>query len=111
MLLAVKPLGPLACLVPLLTLVLAAPAGAVTCRNWTRMDDAQRAATVERMIRSAVRSNTSQHYTGNHGAVERCLYNNARDIEYAFDDVCEDKRQGMQALNNTFNRYVWSCAR
>ena len=101
----------IAVLVAATTLALAAPAGAVTCRSWTRMDDAQRSATVERMIRSAVRSNSSQHYTGNHGAVERCLFNNAREIEYAFDDVCEDKRQGLQALNNTFNRYVWSCVR
>ena len=48
----------------------------------------------------------------NRGQIERCLQGSVRNIGYDFDDACSDAdRAGMQALNNIFKNYIWSCVR
>jgi hypothetical protein len=94
------------------SLLLAAPASAVTCPNWVRLGGEQRAATIDGMIQRVVRSQVAQQYNVSKQRVARCLERSAQRIEDDFDDACSDRRTaGMQALNNIFNKYVWSCVR
>ncbi len=92
-------------------LLLAAPAHAVSCKQWDRMNDGQKSATVDRMIQSAVAGSGGRQYQLDRGAVGRCLQSEARSIRYDFDGACADSRTaGMQALNRIFKEYIWSCA-
>ena len=96
----------------LLLLLLARPAFALTCQQWGRLSPDQKAATIDRMIQSAISGSRGRSYQVNRGAIGRCLASRARSIEYDFDDVCSDPRTaGMNALDNTFKRYVWDCVR
>ena len=62
------------------------------------------------MIRSAISGQGGRQYRINRGALERCLYGQARNIELDFDDACADSRTAsMQALNRIFKDYIWSC--
>ena len=100
------------CLVVLLFLVLLAqPASAITCQQWGRLGPDQKVATIDRMIQSAISGSGGRSYQVNRGAIGRCLASQARSIEYDFDDVCSDPRTaGMNALDNLFKNYIWSCA-
>jgi hypothetical protein len=94
------------------TLLWAAPAGAIGCRDWDRASPARKTALVENMIGSAISGNKGREYQVNRGQIERCLQRSAQNIGYEFDDACADSRSaGMQALNNIFKHYVWSCVR
>jgi hypothetical protein len=84
----------------------------MSCSAWTRLGPNQRADAVDRMIGRVVSSHTARQYGTSKPQVARCLQRYARSIEYAFDDVCSESRSaGMQAINNTFNRFVWGCVR
>ena len=86
------------------------PAGAMTCRDWGRLAAGDKAYTIDAMIEDAIASQRGRTYNVNRGAIGRCMHRYARDIEYAFDDACADSRTaGMQALNNIFKNYIWSC--
>ena len=90
---------------------LAAPAQATTCRSWARMGPAEKSASIDRMISSAIGGSGGRQYSVDRGAVGRCLESKARSIEYDFDGACADSRSaGMQALNRIFKDYIWSCA-
>jgi hypothetical protein len=92
------------------TLLWAAPAGATNCRDWDRASPAMKTALVENMISSAISGNRGREYQVNRGQIERCLQRSAQNIGYDFDDACADSRSaGMQALNNIFKNYIWSC--
>ena len=100
----------------LLVLVLAVsfvgalPASAMTCRDWNRLAPGDKAYAIDGMIGDAMASQRGRSYQVNRGAIERCLRRYARDIEYAFDDTCSDTGSaGMQALNNIFKNYIWTC--
>ena len=94
----------------LFLLLLARPAFAITCQQWERLGPDQKAATIDRMIQSAISGSRGRSYQVNRGAIGRCLASRARTIEYDFDDVCSDPRTaGMNALDNTFKHYIWSC--
>lgn len=94
------------------TLLWAAPAGAVNCRDWDRASPARKTALIENMISSAISGNKGREYQVNRGQIERCLQNSAQNIGYDFDDACADARSaGRQALNSIFKNYVWSCVR
>ena len=94
------------------TLLWVTPSGATSCRDWDRASPAKRTAIVENMIHSAISGQRGREYQVNRGAIERCLSRSARDIEYDFDDACADSgTAGMQALNNIFKDYIWSCVR
>jgi hypothetical protein len=91
-------------------LLWAAPAGATNCREWGRASPADRSRIVDGMISSAISGNRGRQYEVNRGEIERCLKRSARDIEYDFDDTCNNRRSaGMQALNIIFKDYIWSC--
>ena len=98
-------------LVLVLTGLLAGEARAIGCRQWQRMGPDQKAATIDRMIRSTVSSSGGRQYRLDRGAVGRCLEDRAQRIQYDFDGICEDPRTaGMDALNTRFKRYIWTCA-
>ena len=94
----------------LLLLLLAQPAFAITCKQWERLGPDQKAATIDRMIESAISGSRGRSYQVNRGAIGRCLTSRAPSIEYDFDDVCSDSRTaGMNALDNAFKNYIWTC--
>ena len=94
----------------LFLLLLARPAFAITCQQWQRLGPDPKAATIDRMIQSAISGSRGRSYQVNRGAIGRCLSSRARTIEVDFDDVCSDPRTaGMNALDNTFKHYIWSC--
>ncbi len=94
----------------LFLLLLAPPARAITCQQWGRLGPDQQAATIDRMIQSAIAGSRGRSYRVNRGAIGRCLASQAQSIAYDFDDVCSDpSTAGMRALDNTFKNYIWSC--
>jgi hypothetical protein len=99
-------------LLVLLLLVLAPAAQAINCKSWERLGPGQRSATVDRMIQSTVAGSGGRSYRVDRGAVSRCLQRYAQSIAYDFDGACADpSTAGMQALNEIFKNYVWSCVR
>ena len=66
-------LGSVGCLVLLATLFAAIPSHAISCRQWDRMGPDQKAASIDRMIGSAVGGSGGRQYQVDRGAVERCM--------------------------------------
>jgi hypothetical protein len=65
-------------------------AHAINCGTWTRLSPEQKTQTIDQMIQDAMRSNKARTY---------------------IDGACaRGGRTGMQALNNLFRNYIWSCA-
>ena len=94
------------------TLFRAAPAGATNCRDWDRASPAKKTAIVENMIHSAIAGQRGREYQVKRGQIERCLQRSVQNIGYDFDDARADARSaGMQALDNIFKHYIWSCVR
>ena len=63
------------------------------------------------MIDDAIGGQGGRQYRVNRNAIGRCLHSRTQDIFYDFEDTCADSsRAGMQALNNLFKSYIWSCA-
>lgn len=83
----------------------------VGCRDWLRLDDDQKMATIDGMIAElAGSSGKVRQYDVHRGAIGRCLGENAIQMSYEFDDVCSDSRTAdMQAIQRVFKSYVWSC--
>ena len=94
----------------ILSVGVAHPAGAITCRQWARLGPDQRLATVDRMIENAVGGSGGRQYQIDRGGIGRCLYWEAENIGYDFDRACSDaSTAGMQALDKIFKSYIWSC--
>jgi hypothetical protein len=92
-------------------LVLAQPATAMKCSQWTRLSDEQKYQAISRMVDDAIAGQRGRQYRVNRNAIGRCLDSQIQNIFYDFDDTCADSRRaGMQALNNIFKGYIWSCA-
>jgi hypothetical protein len=93
--------------------LLAAPSPAATigCREWLRLDDPGKMATIDGMIADLLGSRGKvRQYDVHRGAIARCLGENAVQMSYEFDDVCSDSRSAdMQAIQRVFKNYVWSC--
>jgi hypothetical protein len=91
----------------------ASPASAATigCREWMKLDDPGKMATIDGMIGDLVGSRGKvRQYEVSRGALGRCLSQNAEQMSYDFDDVCSDSRSAdMQAIQRVFKNYVWSC--
>ncbi len=97
-------------LVSAISLVWTTAASAMTCRDWNRLAGGQKASAVDGMIGDAMASQHGRSYGVNRGAIGRCLYGQALNIEYDFDDVCASSRTArMQALNTIFKNYIWTC--
>jgi hypothetical protein len=103
------PLRPIARLVSLALILFATPAAAINCQTWDRVGPGQKQAVVYDLIETAVSGSRGRQYQVNRGAIERCLQQRARSIEYDFDDTCADSSSGMQALNRVFKDYIWTC--
>ncbi len=96
----------------LLALVLfgASPAQAISCSDWNRLYENQKVPTVYSMIDAAVAGSGGRSMGVSRSAVARCLERRAEEISYAFDDTCADTRTaGMQAVNQIFKNYIWTC--
>jgi hypothetical protein len=92
-------------------LVLAHPASAMRCSQWTRLSDDQKREAIARMIDDTIAGQGGREYNVSRTAIGRCLDSQIRNISYGFDDTCADSsRAGMQALNNLFKNYIWDCA-
>ena len=91
-----------------ISLVSATSASAMTCRDWDRLEGGEKASAIDGMIQDALASQKGRSYGVNRGAIGRCMFGEARNIEYDFDDACLG-RPGMQALNAIFKNYIWSC--
>ena len=97
-------------MVSAISLVWASSASAMSCRDWNRLAGGQKASAVDGMIRDTLAGQRGRSYGVNRGAIERCLYGEARNIEYDFDDACANSRTAsMQALNVIFKNYIWTC--
>ncbi len=100
----------IATLVSLALIVFAMPAGAIDCNRWTKLDTGQKEKAVYDLIDTTLSGSRGREFQVNRGAIQRCLEQNARNIEYDFDDACSDTgRAGMQALNKLFKNYIWTC--
>ena len=94
----------------ILSLGVARPAGAITCRQWTRLGPDQRIATIDRMIENAVGGSGGRQYQVDRYSIGRCLAWEVENIAYDFDGACADASSaGMQALDKIFKSYIWSC--
>lgn len=86
------------------------PAAAINCREWLRLDAAQKEAAIDEMIGDVVGGQRVRQYGINRGALGRCLYARVSEMALDFDDACSDSRHaGMQAIETRFKTYVWSC--
>jgi hypothetical protein len=93
-----------------LAAVVAQPALAINCQQWSRLSEADKFATVESMIDRAIDGQSGRQYNVNRNAVARCLDQRISRIVIDFDDTCADSRTaGMSALNNLFKEYIWAC--
>jgi hypothetical protein len=90
----------------------AKPAKEISCREWLRLDDDQKMATIDSMVGELLASSGKvRQYEVHRGAIGRCLSENAAQMSYEFDDVCSDSRSAdMQAIRRVFKNYVWSCS-
>ncbi len=98
----------------LLALVLfgASPAQAMNCRDWGRLYENAKVPAVYGMIDAALAGSGGRSTGVNRTGIARCLERRAQEISYAFDDTCADSsRAGMQALNQLFKNYIWTCVR
>ncbi len=96
----------------LLALVLfgAFPAQAMNCRDWGRLYENEKVPAVYGMIDAAVAGSGGRSMRVNRAGIARCLERQAQEISYAFDGACADSRSaGMQALNQIFKNYIWTC--
>jgi len=97
-------------LVMAISLVWTSAASAMSCQGWNGLAAGKKSDAVDSMIRSAMAGQRGRSYGVNRGAIERCLLGEARNIEYDFDDVCASSRTAsMQAINNIFKNYIWTC--
>jgi hypothetical protein len=86
-------------------------AHAINCGTWTRLSPEQKTQTIDQMIQDAMRSNKARTYNVNTVRMSRCMERYSNAIELDFDGACaRGGRTGMQALNNLFRNYIWSCA-
>jgi hypothetical protein len=94
-----------------LLLVFAAPASAFfKCKSWTKLDDAGKRELLEQRIDQVLSGNVARQYDVDKVRIRQCLERSIPDMRAHFDGICDEgKRASMQALDEKFDRYVWSC--
>jgi hypothetical protein len=101
-------------LAPVLALAFSFPAAALDfeCRSWTRLSYDEKLETLDRTIEDVLSSSRGRAYRSiNRTQTQRCLESNRDRMIDDFDDTCSrGMRASMNALNETFISYVWSCA-
>jgi hypothetical protein len=107
-------IAPVLWLVPVFGFAFSCPAAALDfeCRGWTRLSYDEKLATLDRTIEDVLSSSRGRAYRSiNRTRTQRCLESNRDRIIDDFDDTCSrGMRASMNALNETFISYVWSCA-
>ena len=97
----------------LLCLALAGPAAASSfrCKEWEKRDDAGKEERIAQRITEGLEGNAARQYGSiNKVAVRRCLEGRIWDLREQFDYICsEGQRRSMQALDEEFERTVWTC--
>jgi hypothetical protein len=96
--------------------LLALPAAArvqLECSSWKRLSEDQKLQTIDRAIEDLISGSQGRGYTSiNRTQTRRCLESCRNQMADDFDELCSrGMRTNLQALNNTFRSYVWSCVR
>jgi hypothetical protein len=93
------------------SLAFAAPASAFfKCKTWVKLDDTGKRELLEQRIDQVLTGNAAQQYGADKVRLRQRLERNVSDMQAQFEGICaEGKRASMQALNDKFERYVWSC--
>jgi hypothetical protein len=99
-----------------IALLLAFPAAArvhLECGSWKRLSEDQKLQTIDRAIEDLISGSRGREYTSiNRTQTRRCLESYRNQMADDFDELCsQGMRTNLQALNNTFRSYVWSCVR
>jgi hypothetical protein len=92
-----------------LSLVFAAPASAFfKSKSWVNLDDAGKRALLEQRIDQVVSGNVAKQYGVNKVNLRQCMERNISGMRDQFDGICAEGAS-MQALNDQFDRYIWTC--
>jgi hypothetical protein len=99
-----------------IALLLTFPAAArvhLECSSWRRLSEDQKLQTIDRAIEDLISGSRGREYTSiNRTQTRRCLESYRNQMVDDFDELCSrGMRTELQALNNTFRSYVWSCVR
>ena len=91
-------------------LMLAAPAHAIRCREWTKLGPEQRTATLHQSYEDLSNKPSLGKYKVNWERIRQCLIQSTPSIEIDFDDACA-RGQGasMDVLDQILRSYALSC--
>ena len=93
-----------------LTLALAAPALAMRCPDWGRLDEESQRARITSMIDARLEGSRGKKWTSiDRGAMRRCLMGRLDDIRYAFDNECT--KQNRRRLDEVLTSWLYTCSR
>ena len=91
-------------------LVLASPAHALRCREWTPLVDSQRSEVLRREYQRILSSNQAKRWEVNISRIEQCLVRSESSIMVDFDEACRrGKTVRIDALDRILMGYVRSC--
>jgi len=95
----------------MLLLAFAAPASAFfECKTWLELDEAGKRELLERRIDQVLTGDVARQYDVDKVRLRQCLERSVSDMRAQFDGICaEGERASMQALDEEFERYTWSC--
>jgi hypothetical protein len=92
-----------------LSMAFAGPANAFfKCKTWVKLDDAGKRALLAQRIDQVLTGNVAKQYGVNKVTLRQCMERNISDMRAQFDGICAEGAS-MQALNDQFDRYIWSC--
>jgi hypothetical protein len=99
-----------------IALLLAFPAAAqvhLECSSWRRLSEDQKLQAIDRAIEDLISGSRGREYTSiNRTQTRRCLESYRNRMLDDFDELCSrGMRTELDALDNTFRSYVWSCVR
>ncbi len=91
-------------------LVLASPAHALRCKEWTPLVGQQRSEVLRREYQSILSSNKAKRWEVNISRMEQCLIRRESAIMVDFDEACRrGKKVRIDALDSILMEYVRSC--
>lgn len=87
-----------------------APAGALTCQDWTRLGPDQQVPRIHELIEKVASQPNPEDIQVDRGALRRCLEASLGSIDDAFDDACAERLEApLDALDRIFRGYVTTC--
>ena len=72
------------------------------------LDDAGKRALLEQRIDQVLSGNVAKQYGVNKVNLRQCMERNIPSMRAQFDGICAEGAS-MQALNDQFDRYIWTC--